>query len=226
MPQIAKFSYICETSDAASHLISEYGGAGDPSKRKPRSVLAEALLCAMVSNVWPVAKTQFQIHRHASGQPYLAGSDTISLPAISLSHSRGWVACAASMTGPVGIDVEVPRPGRPIAEIARFAFGPGERRRMAEMGEAGFYRIWTLREALAKATGTGLPLVADGCDRFETGPETGIWTGEIDGAAWQVGHQLIPTGAAPLHLATAQLSPDPDVAEAIQLWRWDGFLGM
>ncbi|WP_374371259.1 4'-phosphopantetheinyl transferase superfamily protein [Dongia sp.] len=194
--------------------------------RKAGSVLAEALLCAMVSNVWSVARNEFHVRRRPSGQPYLTSPPEIPLPSVSLSHSRGWVACAASMTGPVGIDVEVPRPGRPIAEIARFAFGPGERRRVAEMGEAGFYRIWTLREALAKATGAGLPLVSDGIDRFETGPETGIWAGEIDGATWQVGHQIIPTGAAPLHLATARLSHDPNLAGAIELWRWDGFLGM
>lgn len=46
---------------------------------------------------------------------------------------------------------------------------------MARDGLAGFYRIWTLREAIAKATGDGLGLVIDSMDRVATAPASGYW---------------------------------------------------
>lgn len=172
----------------------------------------------MVSNVWSVARNDLIVRRRPSGQPDLAGPRGITLPSVSLSHSRGWVACAASMGGPVGIDIEVRRAGRAIVDIARFAFGPREIDRVAQEGEAGFYRIWTLREALAKATGAGLALAADRCDRFDAGPETGDWTNEIDGAPWQFHHQAIDAGSSLFHLATAHLPGDARDSGPIEFW--------
>jgi 4'-phosphopantetheinyl transferase len=58
----------------------------------------------------------------------------------------------------IGIDVECHRP-RDFGALADQAFGPVEQREVAVGGQEAFYRIWTLREAMAKATGDGLALV-------------------------------------------------------------------
>ena len=51
----------------------------------------------------------------------------------------------------IGVDIERLKPGRPFADLARMAFGPMENAEVARSGEPAFYRIWTAREALAKA---------------------------------------------------------------------------
>ncbi|WP_115718774.1 4'-phosphopantetheinyl transferase family protein [Gallaecimonas mangrovi] len=68
---------------------------------------------------------------------------------VSLSHSGQWVAAAVSRL-PVGIDIEVPKPRRPIAAMA------------AQFGwpEHDFYRRWCSYEAALK-TGIGDVSTAD-----------------------------------------------------------------
>lgn len=92
-----------------------------------------------------------------------------------MAHSGPLLACAATLLGPIGVDIERPRPGRDLTGIADAAFGPAEIRRSACGGPAAFYRIWTLREAIAKAMGEGLALVADRSDRAAEGPDEGSW---------------------------------------------------
>ena len=65
------------------------------------------------------------------------------------------VVAAASMLGPVGVDVESHRPRPSFDALAAFAFGPRERD-IARRSPEAFYRIWCLREAMSKATGRGL----------------------------------------------------------------------
>ena len=99
------------------------------------------------------------------------------VPSISLSFS-GWVAVPNDV-GPVGIDVEVHRPRRNFDRLAAAAFGPEEQCLVTADGAPGFYRIWTLKEAMAKASGTGLAEVADRTDRAAGGPKEGAWRANV-----------------------------------------------
>lgn len=128
---------------------------------------------------------------------------------ISLSHSHASLACAATRLGPVGIDLEVARPHRDLAGIAGFAFGPKEQSRAAAEGADGFYRIWTLREAIAKADGIGLAQAADRNDRVESGPATGDWCWQ----GWHLTHRVLDPGK---HLAIAVRAPAVDAID----WCW------
>ncbi|MGI8665163.1 MAG: 4'-phosphopantetheinyl transferase family protein [Jatrophihabitans sp.] len=95
---------------------------------------------------------------------------------VSLSYGREVLAVAASLAGPVGIDVEGPRPLR-VLELARRWFDPAEASwldgRPAADQLNDFLLLWTAKEALGKALGSGLrgaglqrrlalPPVADG----------------------------------------------------------------
>ena len=77
----------------------------------------------------------------------------------NLSHSGRWVACAVHR-GPVGLDVEEVRDRNPLP--AERVLAPAELRRFAQLrppaARAFFYRLWTLKESLLKAMGSGLGL--------------------------------------------------------------------
>ena len=78
------------------------------------------------------------------------------------SHTKGLVACALS-TSPTGIDVEYWRT-RDFTALANYTFGLRECLEVENGGAASFYHIWTLKEAMAKATGDGLIGVISGKD--------------------------------------------------------------
>lgn len=87
------------------------------------------------------------------GKPMIAGG-----PAFNLSHAGGLAAlvvCAEDL--PLGVDIEAHRPLDPGLDA--IAFAPEERAELAaltEGREAAFFRGWTRKEAVVKATGEGL----------------------------------------------------------------------
>ena len=95
-------------------------------------------------------------------RPFLAIEGAAARVAASLSHSGDRVLGALATAGLVGVDVERIRPRKEWDELASFALHPAERERIdALQGAArwrGFYRAWTLKEAMAKALGIGLAL--------------------------------------------------------------------
>jgi 4'-phosphopantetheinyl transferase len=191
--------------------------SGPPARPRERAgMLARALLSSMLADIWDISPHAVEICSEKSGRPYLAAKDDRRLPFISLSHSRGWLACAATEIGPVGIDIERQRPGRDHSGISAVAFGPLERDRVARAGVGAFYRTWTLREAIAKACGQGLALATDGRDRVHDGPDEGEWVTMLDGTAWALSHRFMEND---LSLATAlMLSPAQRAAYA----HWSG----
>jgi 4'-phosphopantetheinyl transferase len=87
----------------------------------------------------------------ALGQPELR---------FNLSHSRELVACAVGIGVTIGIDVETVSPKHAALDIAERYFSSAEvailRATSPSRQFETFFRFWTLKEALIKATGEGL----------------------------------------------------------------------
>jgi 4'-phosphopantetheinyl transferase len=91
------------------------------------------------------------------GKPALQGPG----PQFNLSHCRSMVCIAVSAHGAVGVDVEPLDRGRELdlAALAPDVLTPAEQ---AQLGAGGwpvpwdFMRLWTLKEAVVKASGEGL----------------------------------------------------------------------
>ena len=189
--------------------------SGLARQRLKSAALARDLLSRMLADIWGIAPENVKIRSERSGRPYVEPVLPQPSPFISISHSRGWIACAATEIGPLGIDIERQRPGRDHAGIAAMAFGPREVARTCNSGIGAFYRIWTLREAIAKARGQGLALAADGLDRVHEGPEVGQWFATLDQAVWSLSHNLIDEDTS---FATAVVLPEP--CQTVRLERW------
>ncbi|HLN22767.1 MAG TPA: 4'-phosphopantetheinyl transferase superfamily protein [Patescibacteria group bacterium] len=140
------------------------------ARARPDSLLARAVLRALLQHF--SGCHGWHLRSNPRGKPFVVDDNGKAGPFVSLSHSRGMVSCAVSWTGPLGVDVERHRP-RDVAALAAYAFGPREIAEVARDGASAFFRIWTLREAIAKASGDGLPLAIDGQDRGDGAPLQG-----------------------------------------------------
>ncbi len=138
------------------------------------------------------------------GKPFLTPHSTEgSAPAISIAHSAHLAAAAICRIGLVGIDLELHNSTRNFAGIAETYFGPQEAAQVTAGGMRAFYRIWTLREAIGKATGEGL--LTDRRDRIiNAAPYTGAWVS--DDRQWLLAH-IEPRAGISLALA---IQPDKD----------------
>ena len=78
----------------------------------------------------------------------------------NVSHSGRHGLIALAPSGRVGVDVEECVPRRDFDLLSEAVFGPRERADLAAVAGGErirlFFRLWTLKEAVAKALGTGL----------------------------------------------------------------------
>jgi len=134
--------------------------AGMRGSHRRESFLAGHWLARRVAARWlelPVGR--IALATLADGRPLLQ-LDGAPLPlSLSISHSGDWLALALGEVA-VGVDVEVPKAGRDLDALTRFAFSAAEARMLRKLDgaerEAGFHALWTLKEAWAKRSGEGL----------------------------------------------------------------------
>lgn len=107
------------------------------------------------------AEAEIVVEHDRDGRPLVTVSGAgarVELP-VSVSRADGVVAVAARAAGPVGIDVEWCRPLPALALAGRW-FAPAEAAwlagRVADGRARDFLRLWTAKEAVGKALGTGL----------------------------------------------------------------------
>jgi len=138
--------------------------------------LAEALGCDAATIV---------LGRDSAGKPYLA---TPAVPLWFNTAGRdGLLAVATSRRGPVGVDVETLAHCRDTAGLTRTVFSPGEadwlERQPAELRPLSFARLWTAKEAVLKACGTGIAggLAEPDFSRYLIPPRHRIDSFQLDG---------------------------------------------
>src|SRR5262245_39289846 len=137
---------MAERGPAADAVLSLWSSPADRlSGARQRSLLGRALLRRLLVDATGLFPAGWTFNAEPSGRLTARHDACGRVPSVSLSHSGGWVACAISDAGPLGIDIEVHRSDRNFCGIAAAAFGPGEQSQVANEGAAGFYRIWTLK---------------------------------------------------------------------------------
>jgi 4'-phosphopantetheinyl transferase len=151
--------------DAADRVARTFLDASEEARSRQlrrvedreRFVLAAALLRVVVALSVGIAPEEVSIDRrcarcgNAHGRPRVVGHGL----EVSVSHSGALVVIAATSAGRVGVDVERVRPIDHVLlsdEICR----PGEA--VLDLGPASFYKLWTRKESVLKATGVGFGL--------------------------------------------------------------------
>ena len=124
-------------------------------------IAAHALLRHTLSAHAPRDPQAWTFSLGAHGKPVLVeASDERPALTFNLSHTRGLVACVVSRNVDVGIDVERTGQNADALDIARERFSSKEVSALQQCDTtaraARFVELWTLKEAYAKATGTGV----------------------------------------------------------------------
>lgn len=119
-------------------------------------VVAHALWRAVLGVCLGVDACEVRLGNTSAGQPYIPGTQL----ATSLSHSGSWVAIAVCAAETVGVDIERSPSHMTLTELMPSFCTPEE---MAEvmplhplLRESALLSLWTRKEALLKAFGTGL----------------------------------------------------------------------
>ena len=134
---------------------------------KHRHILAHAALRCLLAHKLRCNPREITFQIGPFGKPALPAERHAALH-FNLSHSGELALVALCDAAEVGVDIEHIRPVRdPIALAKRF-FTPGEQDELAAAPPEDqincFFRLWTQKEALLKATGQG---IANGLQRFE-----------------------------------------------------------
>jgi 4'-phosphopantetheinyl transferase len=121
-----------------------------------RFLAAHAGLRTILARYLQVAARDIELIDAPSGKPGLRGSG----PRFSLSHSADLALVALSARDELGVDVEMSR-DTDIDDIARTFLTRDERALLEQQSDElarrdMFFRIWTRREARAKADGRGI----------------------------------------------------------------------
>lgn len=130
-------------------------------------IAAHALARSMLAEQGGLPPGDWRFIAGSAGKPELAPQHGRPWLRFNLSHCRSLVACAVASTDDVGLDVEdLDRRPMPPGLAERF-FAPEEAAWLADLPppahQDGFLRLWTLKEAVVKASGEGLGL---GLERF------------------------------------------------------------
>lgn len=123
-------------------------------------ITAHALLRYVLWRATAVANWQFSVNQF--GKPELRPPFGNPHLRFNLSHSKALAACAICYGYDIGIDVEAADDDFRFDEVATHFFTEHERAQLASYPPtsrlAAFLRMWTLKEALMKASGYGFSL--------------------------------------------------------------------
>jgi len=118
-----------------------------------RGLFGEWLIRTVASEKCALRPDEIEIAADGRGKPYFCNCGTIHF---NLSHAGSWVLAAFALE-PVGVDVEAVRPID--LDVASMVFSGQECSVLLSLPPDRqidhFYRLWTLKESLIKALGTG-----------------------------------------------------------------------
>jgi 4'-phosphopantetheinyl transferase len=151
----------------------------------------------ILSHLARVPSSELRISIGDQGRPEIETPPDARRLRFSLSHTRGLIVCLTAWDRQVGVDAERLRYGDSLLDVADRHFDLTEAAAVRTLSGAErhvrFFELWTLKEAYAKALGTGLvfPLSRVAFD-LERVSSTGIrarFASEVkdEASRWQFG---------------------------------------
>ena len=120
------------------------------------AVISRGVLRVLLGRYLEKSPASVVIKDLSNGKPILASGAYDQL-SFNVSHSREVLSIAVSPGNPVGLDIEKVDPRTNPGQAASIAFSAEEKSFLenSENLSRDFYKIWTAKEAILKATGDG-----------------------------------------------------------------------
>lgn len=123
--------------------------------------IAHDLLRRVLSRYSDVPPNNWRFVTNDYGKPSIKSADPrLSAMSFSLTHTRGFVACAITSDAPVGVDIEPVDQSQLSQIVADRFFSKKEASWLRQCSDKSrstrFTELWALKEAFLKATGVGL----------------------------------------------------------------------
>ncbi len=135
------------------------------SRHRQRFVAGRVLLRGLLASYLGQEPASLQFSFGPTGKPALVQSSEQAVLHFNYSHSADRAVCAVTQLGPIGVDLEQVQSWEDLPELEPLVFTPSEIELLCRLGEAdrrhAFFRLWTHKEALVKATGAGLSLAPE-----------------------------------------------------------------
>jgi len=155
-------SVVQRASESLSHTLSpdewERARAYRQDKHRDRFMARRGILRHLLGNYLNCEPASLRFGSTQHGKPFLLHPGAASL-AFNVSHTDEMAVLAFVSHGRIGVDVEQSIDDMEVAGIGRGIFSSSEEAALASAGPdsvATFLRLWTRKEALLKALGTGL----------------------------------------------------------------------
>lgn len=120
-------------------------------KAREQFIHSRGLLRRILSRYLNCAPEYISILQQDQDKPYIEGNPL----QFSVSHSGDWLLIAVSQSIAIGVDIEIINDQRKLDEIAKQQFSQAECLRLQQSVQGfseAFFRIWTGKEALIKAS--------------------------------------------------------------------------
>ena len=194
--------WLIELAASAALVERAYNGLPPDARTRAKSfrtpemqrrhILAHSALRSLLAQKLNCVPQEITFQSGTHGKPSLS-TPHHPLLHFNLSHSGELALVAISEAAEVGVDIEHIRPIRDPFALAKRFFTPGEQNELSavppEQQLNCFFRLWTQKEALLKATGQG---IANGLHRFEVTSREGGGLVAVDGrAAAEFGWSLL-----------------------------------
>jgi 4'-phosphopantetheinyl transferase len=160
---IAEASLFLETvlSEREAKRVRSFRKQADQA----RALLSCGLLRLLLAEELSIAPHEVPVTRtcptcgEEHGKPRLLRRNETTME-ISVSHSGEWVVIGLSQQHPFGVDIEWIKREADLDGLVRMSLSEAEQQSWRslppEQQMRGFYRYWTRKEAIVKATGDGL----------------------------------------------------------------------
>ena len=198
-----------------------------PEDRR-RFGLFRGFLRGVLAPMLGVTPAEVRFAAAPGGKPLLDPATHPDAPVFNVSHSGVLLAVAVARAGALGVDVEWPDRRTDIPGVARHSFHPHEFARIAaaegDEQRRLFFRWWTAKEAVLKASGAGLGGGLAELD-FSEWPEGPCAAGrDTDGRDWTVWHYddgcaLSLAASFPLRAISVRSTAEPGAASGALMTR-------
>lgn len=135
------------------------------ARHRDRFVAGRGQLKQLLGAYSESAPAHLKFTRGQNGKPSLVQNDSSEELFFNFTHSADRAICAVTHIGPVGVDLEQVQAWDDLRELEKLVFTTEEITLLEQLAQEErddeFFRLWTHKEALVKATGDGLSLAPE-----------------------------------------------------------------